>query len=231
MQYKLKAEKRAISTPSALNQLRHASKIPGIIYGSGLEPMTVTVDYLEFSRLVVQAGESSLVTMEIPGSETFSVLIKDVQYDPVKDRITHFDLHRIRMDEQVKAEVKLVFLGEAPAVKELGANLVTNLDHVKVECLPKDLPHELSVDLSGMKEIGNSISIADLKVPTGVKILDEADLTIVSVMHVKEEKATEPAVETVVAEAVNQGPEVEAAAEGSDKKEGKREEKKESKKE
>ncbi|MFH0874053.1 MAG: 50S ribosomal protein L25 [Candidatus Komeilibacteria bacterium] len=230
MQYTLKAEKREIGTPSALNELRAAKKIPGIIYGHGTEPLTIAVDYLAFSRLVTQAGESSLVTMEIPGVEPFSVLIKDVQYDPVKDRVIHFDLHRIRMDEEVKAEVKLVFVGESPAVKEMGANLVTNMDHVRVECLPKDLPHELSVDLSGLKEIGDAISIADLKIPTGVKVVDEAELTIVSVMHVKEEKVPEGPVETVVAEAVKQGAEAEPAVEG-DKKEGKREEKKEGKKE
>lgn len=222
MQYTLKAEKRETSTPAALNELRGASKIPGIIYGSGLEPVTIAVDYLAFSRLVTQAGESSLVTMEIPGMEAFSVLIKDVQYDPVKDRIIHFDLHRIRMDEEVKAEVKLVFVGESPAVKEMGANLVTNMDHVRVECLPKDLPHELTVDLSGLKEIGSAVTVADLQIPTGVKILDEAELTIVSVVHVKEEKIPEGPVETVVAEAVKQGPEV-PAAEGEDKKEAKKE--------
>ncbi len=226
MQYTLKAEKRVTSTPAALNEIRGASKIPGIIYGSGLEPINVTVEYLAFSRLVKQAGESSLVTMEIPGNENFSVLIKDVQYDPVKDTIIHFDLHRIRMDEEVKAEVKLTFVGESPAVKESGANLVTNTDHVRVECLPKDLPHELIVDLTSLKQVGDSISIADLALPSGVKILDEAELTIVSVMHVKEEKAPEGPVETVVAEAVKQGPEVPAAEADKEKKDGKKEEKK-----
>jgi len=226
MQYTLKAEKRETSTPAALNEIRGASKIPGIIYGSGLDPITITVDYLAFSRLVKQAGESSLVTMEIPGNENFSVLIKDVQYDPVKDTIIHFDLHRIRMDEEVKAEVKLTFVGEAPAVKESGANLVTNMDHVRVECLPKDLPHELTVDLTSLKRVGDAITIADLKLPSGVKVLDEADLTIASVMHVKEEKVTEGPVETVVAEAVKQGPEAPVAEADKEKKDGKKEEKK-----
>lgn len=229
MNYLLKAEKRTLGTPAVLNKLRAANQIPGIIYGSGLEPITISVDYLMFSRLLKQAGESSLVTMEIPGNEQFSVLVKDVQYDPVTDRITHFDLHRIRMDEEVKAEVKLVFVGESPAVKGQGANLITNMDHVRVECLPKDLPHEFSIDLTSLKEMGDTITIADIKLPAGVKILDEEELTIVSVMHVKEEKVAEGPAETVVAETIKQGPEA-AAAEGDAKDAGKKDGNKEEKK-
>lgn len=227
MVYKLMAEPRELGTTGNLNKLRKAGRIPVSIYGHGSTNVAASVADLEFSRVLQQAGESSLIEVTLAGKAPVNVLVKEVQRDPVSDRITHIDLYQIRMDEEVKAEVRLVFTNESPAVKELGANLITSMDHFKIECLPKDLPHEISVDLGSLVAIGDSIQVKDIKAPAGVTILDEPDATIASVAAVKEEKVPEGPVETVVAEAVKQGPEApQPEADAKDKDKGKKEEKK-----
>jgi large subunit ribosomal protein L25 len=133
------------------------------------------------------------------------------------------------MNEEVEAEVRLVFVGEAPAVKEKGGNLVTSMDHLKIKCLPKDLPHEISIDLSSLVDFGDSITVGSLALPSGVTVEDDPSATIASVAAVKEEKLDAAAPEVVIAEAQNQGPEAPVST-ADDKQTGDKGGKKEEKK-
>jgi len=99
-------------------------------------------------------------------------LIYEVAYEPVKGRIIHVDLKKVDMNKSIVATVKLNFLGEAPAVKELGGTLVQNTEEVEVECLPKDLVSHLDVDLSVLKTFDDIFKMANLVLPSGVKIVD-----------------------------------------------------------
>jgi len=113
-----------------------------------------------------------LVDLTIDSGAAHKVLIQDVQRDPLLGRILHVDFREVKMDEKLEAEIKLEFVGEAPAVKAHGGILVRAKEHVSVRALPGDLVHEITVDLSSLANINDSIKVGDLKVPMGIEILD-----------------------------------------------------------
>ena len=230
MTYALQAQKRAVATQSTLNTTRKEAKIPAVLYGHGKENTPLVLDRLTFKKVLLEAGESSLIELTVDNGKPVNVLVKEVQRDPVSDIIIHADLYQINMDVKVKTDVKLVFIGESPAVKEKGANLVLSADHIEIECLPKDLPHEISVRLDSLVEFGDSIQLKDIALPSGVVPLDDPESTLASVMAVREEKFEAVPTETVVAESIKQKNEGAVAGEVEDK-DNKKEEKKEPKKE
>lgn len=195
--------------------LRRTGLIPAVLYGHGIENKILALDPKAFSKLFNQTGESSLIDLVIDNGQPISVLVKDVQYDLLKDIPAHVDLQQVRMDEAITAEVEFHLVGEAPAVKGLGAILVESLDHLKIECLPGDLQHEIEVDISGLAEFGQSIHISDLKLPVSWKLVGhEPEEVIVSVIEPKVE--AEPVVEEAV---VAEGEAVASEAEAKDKTE------------
>lgn len=167
-------------TGNKLKTLREKGFIPAIVYGAGKKNISIQVDYQEFKKTFEEAGESTIIKLKI-GNEAKNVLIHDIAKDPVNDKIIHVDFLQVRMDKAITAEVVLVFEGEAPAIKELEGTLVKSITEVEVEALPKDLPHELKVDISGLETFDDHIKIKDLKLPEGVKVLVDSGETIASV--------------------------------------------------
>jgi large subunit ribosomal protein L25 len=201
------ATKRDLSV--APSQLRRTGTLPGVLYGKGIEPTAISLPFDAFERLYKETGETTIINLSIEGEkEPRSVLVKDTQFDPVDDRHIHVDFYQIKADEELKATVPLKFINEAPAVKEFGGILITNKDEVEVECLPKDLPHTIEVDLSVLAAIDSAIKVADLKIPSGVKILAEPGESIVVVTPPAAEE-----VEAVVKTEAEAIAEVEASAE------------------
>lgn len=158
----------------SLNQLRNAGLLPGVVYGHNFPSQSISVPLKAFAQTYQAAGESSLVYLNL-GGETVPVLINDVARDPVSDVFIHADFYKVNLKEKVEAEVQLVFTGEAPAVAELGGILVKNMNNVKVEALPQNLPHELTVDISKLTSFTDHILLKEIKLPTGVE-LKEANL-------------------------------------------------------
>lgn len=187
--------------------LRRAGILPGVLYGKETAPTPLSLSFDAFERLYQATGETTIINLQIEGEkESRPVLVKDTQIDPVDDRHIHVDFYQIKADEELKATVPLRFVNEAPAVKEFGGILITNKDEVEVECLPKDLPHDIEVDLSVLTVIDSAISIKDLIVPAGVKILADpgesiAVITPPAVEEVVETKTEEEAVAEVEASA------------------------------
>ncbi|MDO9510071.1 MAG: 50S ribosomal protein L25 [Candidatus Magasanikbacteria bacterium] len=166
--FKLNAEKR--EQKSTL--VRAEGKIPAVVYGAGLQTESISLSLKEFGKIYDEAGESSLVDLVLDGKDYGNVLIYQVDYEPVKDRIIHVDLKKVDMNKVITATVKLVFIGEVPAVKELGGTLLRNTEEIEVECLPKDLVNHLDVDLTVLKTFDDTIKIVDLKLPAGVKLVE-----------------------------------------------------------
>ena len=110
-----------------------------------------------------EAGRSVLIDLEIDG-EKRKVLIHDFQKHPLTNRFIHIDFYQVKMDEEIEANVEIVFVGEAPAVKELGGVLLKTMDEVLVRCLPADLPKEIKVDLSTLKTFDDRIFVKDLNI-------------------------------------------------------------------
>ena len=156
-------------------------RIPAVLYGQGVVPQSLSLPKTEFSRVFAAAGSSSLIDVQIAGGETVKAVIKAVQGHVLSLEPVHVDLHQVRMDQMMTAEVSLKFVGESPAVKVHGGTLIKSMDSVTVRCLPGNLPHEIDVDLSVLVTPENAITVGSLVLPKGVEIENEASATIATV--------------------------------------------------
>lgn len=150
--------------------VRTKTVIPAVVYGMGDKTTSIALNYDEFTKLFREAGEASLVDLFLNDKEGGKVLIQDIQYDPVSDRIIHVDLRRIDMNKVMTAIVELRFVGEAPVIKEQGGTLMHNISDVEVKCLPKDLVSHIDVDLSVLKTFDDIIKVKDLRIPAGITV-------------------------------------------------------------
>ncbi len=166
--------------------LRGEGAIPAVVYGFNTEPTNITVDRNEMERLYQTAGESTVVALEVEG-KTVNVLLQDYQRDALTSFLTHVDFRAIDMSQKVEAVITLKLVGEAPAVKELGGTLVESIDEVEVSALPSALVREIEIDISTLKTFEDAIHVSDIKVPAGIEILTEGDVTIASVQPPRSE--------------------------------------------
>jgi len=177
-------------------QTRKSGFVPGVIYGPAFSPQKVAVSYRDFTRVFREAGEAQVIYLETGGAKE-PVLIHDVQMDPLTERFFHVDFYRFKKGSKVRTLIPLDFQGVAPAVKDKGGVLFTNIREVEVEALPEKLVHSLAVDLSLLVEVGAEVFLRDLPVPEGVEILDALDTVVVHVVEKAAEAA--PAQEEAVA--------------------------------
>lgn len=157
------------------DDVRAEGKIPAVLYGPGVEPVSVSVPYTEFEKLYAVAGESTLVDFSIDGGKSAKVLIQAVQYNPLNRKVSHIDFRQIRMDKEIETAVELVFVGVAPAIKELGGTLSTPMSEINIKCLPDKLLSSFDVDLSILKTFDDAIYVKDLKLPEGITSMDNPD--------------------------------------------------------
>ncbi|PIZ71490.1 50S ribosomal protein L25 [Candidatus Peregrinibacteria bacterium CG_4_10_14_0_2_um_filter_43_11] len=189
-------------------EAREAGRVPIVYYGKGIENANFSADYQEFRRAYKKGGKSTIINFIDENKQEFPVLIHEVQYHPVTDEFLHIDVMAVNMDKAIHTEIPLVFFGEAPAIKDLGGVLTHNKDVIAVKCLPKDLVHEIQVDISPLIDFHSSITVGDIKAPQGIEILDVAGINVIGVSAPRAEE------EAVVAPAPAEGEEGEKPAEG-----------------
>jgi large subunit ribosomal protein L25 len=194
----LNAVERKTATKSALNTLRRDKKVPGIFYVRNQQPLSIEVLEKEIKPLVFTA-ETHLISLMVNGKEEHECVIKDVQFDPLTDRVIHFDLLGLIKGEKFQLEVPIQFHGTAVGIKE-GGILQQVLHKIEIECLPKDIPQHLEIDVTDIK-LGAAIHAGDLKYDN-ITILTPAKSVIVTVTHPKVEVVATPeeGVEGAVAE-------------------------------
>src|SRR3989344_2288806 len=166
MTFKLSASTRTVKG----EKVRTKTVLPAVVYGMGGSAASVTMNYDEFAKLFAEAGEASLIDLLVGDKAEGKVLVQDIQYHPVSDRMIHVDLRRIDMNKEMTATVELRFVGEAPVIKEQGGTLMRNLESVEVKCLPKDLVSHIDVDLTVLKTFDDVVKIKNLIVPAGITI-------------------------------------------------------------
>lgn len=181
--------------------LRKQNLIPAEYYGHGVENMSLQLDYQSFRKMYKKAGSNTVIDLEIEGKGMKNVLIHNVDTHTVTDLYTHVEFINVRMDEEVTTTIPVRLEGTAPAVKDMGGTLIQNLDGIDVTCLPKDLVHEIVIDVSSLVDFNSSITVADLKIPKGITVTNEMDASVAYVTAPREEEVvtTEAAVVDVAA--------------------------------
>jgi len=180
--------------------LRRQGHLPAVVYGHHIQPVAILLDTKEASRLLSGVTSSQLIKVSING-EQHNVLVREKQRNPITGTLLHVDLLEVSMTEKLRANVVIALEGEAPAVKELDGIVVTGIEQLEVESLPGDLPERITVDISSLVAIGDSIHVRDIRVPAAVEVLTDLDEMIVLV--------TAPVAEEVEeVEVVGEGPEV-----------------------
>ncbi len=178
---KLAATLREKVSSAKIEAARKKGQIPAIMYGHKSVPQMLWVDFLTFSKVYAVAGESSIINLAIGDKKQASVIVQDLAHDAMSNRISHIDFFEVSMNEELEAHIPLEFVNESPAVRELGGVLVKTLEEVTVSCLPKDLPHSITIDLSTLKDFSTHVQVKDLVLPSGVKVLNDELTTIVLV--------------------------------------------------
>jgi len=211
--------------------LRKEGLIPGIIYGKHLEtPIAVACKRNDLLKKYKEAGYSTPLTLTGDDKLDQLVLIQDIQLDPVTDMLIHIDFLAVNKDEKVTTEIPIKMIGESP-IEKLGEGKIQLIkDFVEVEAFPQDLPHDITIDISVIQTMNDTICVKDLKVSDKVEILDDAEQVIVTVLVMAEEEVEEaPVVATPEAGAEGAAPA--AGAEGAaPAKDAKKEDNKDDKK-
>lgn len=175
--FKLNAQKRSVLGKKVSN-LRKSGILPAVVYGGKKNSESISLSFAEFDKLYREAGSSSIVELNIDDKENDNVLIQEPQYNVVTGLPQHVDFLRVNMDEKIKTEIPIVFVGESKAIEQLGGTLVTPHDKLEVECLPKDLVQAIEIDISVLNTFEDQIKVSDITVPNGIELQIDANEVI-----------------------------------------------------
>ncbi|MGA1866954.1 MAG: 50S ribosomal protein L25 [bacterium] len=189
--------------------VRASGRVPAIIYGGKTSPQAISFDMREFIKLTRgHSFENIIVEIALKNNgkpESKTVVIKEVQVDPIRNRLLHVDFFEVSMDQVIHVHVPIKFIGTAIGIKEQGGMLDAPVREILVKCLPMEMPDEIEVDISNLR-IGDVIHIKDIAIPQGVTALDDQEKVIASM--VSRVKSTEAAVKEEVVEEAAKEPEV-----------------------
>ena len=178
----LVAESRTVGSRGALNSLRRAGRIPGVMYGAGAAPVSVSV----FEKDVEGALRSGARILDLKvGAESVSALLKDVAYDHLGERLLHVDFQRLRKGEKITIRIPLTYKGIPAGAKDGGTFNILH-DTLEVSCLPEDVPDHVEVDISALK-VGESLHVREVPLPSGVVAAEGPDVVVAVVTYADKE--------------------------------------------
>ncbi|QHI68516.1 50S ribosomal protein L25/general stress protein Ctc [Tichowtungia aerotolerans] len=182
MDAKMIVSSRELKGSSNARRMRRDGQIPGVVYGDGGEARPVSLPAHEFEQMLHHhAGEQMMVEIELDG-KTESVLLKDVQHDPLSGNVIHVDFLEVALNKKIKVQVPVEPVGEAEGVKSQGGILDHSLYSLDVECLPADILEKIEVDVSALK-IGDVMTVKDISIDTSkYTILADEDIVVTSVL-------------------------------------------------
>ncbi len=204
-----------------VKRLRRQGLTPGNIYGHNLASVAIQVPTEELRHVLRTAGRNQIVYLRLDGQEQRPTFIRAVQRDSLTDAILHVDFHQISLEETVRLDVPLHLEGTAPAVETYGGTLLLSLEHISVEALPAEIPSRIEIDVSGLTEIGDSLHVRDLPIPSNVTVLTDPELVVASVAAPAKAEVEEVPVEeeAVPGEEAAEGAEGAAPEGGAEKSE------------
>lgn len=183
------AEVRSSYGKNAARQLRIRGRIPAVLYGQQEAALSLTVDPKDLLTILHSAaGHNTILSLDVKDQGKSSVILKEWQFDPIKETLLHADFLRIAMDNALQVSVPVLPVGVAKGVKDQGGIFEFVLRQLEVECLPADIPEHITADISDL-EIGSNLRVNDLKVDPKLKVLSDLDLVVAHVVAPKEEEA------------------------------------------
>jgi large subunit ribosomal protein L25 len=185
----LTIEKRDGTGKGAAKRLRRAGRIPGVMYG-GASPVNIAVAPRDIFRMIHgHEGSTQLVKVAFAGDgDSRMAIIRDMQFDPVSEDLIHVDLQEVAMDRPIQVTIALHHVGEAVGVRENQGILEMILREVEVSCLPANIPQYIAADVSGLR-IGDVLTVKDMAVPEGVRILNDPNQAVATVAPPATEEA------------------------------------------
>lgn len=184
---KISCMKRDVTGTGASNKLRKEAFIPGVVYGKGKEPVNIALRRKDMEALLKELGPNGILDLEVNG-KTYHAMLKEVQKDPILGELLHGDFMQIGKGQKVVVAVP-VHLENGEFLNREGT-LLHLLDYVEVECLAEEIPKGIHVDVSGMK-VGDVFTVADLIVPDGAVVLNDAHDAVASLAHLRVEEERE----------------------------------------
>lgn len=194
--------------------IRNSGLIPAIFYGFKKETTPITIKKNDFIKVFREVGETSTLKITTPEG-SFDALVHEVQHDPITNEPMHVDFLAVDMNKEIEVDVPFEFVNESPAVKA-GGVLVKVMHEVKVSGLPSNIPHNLEVDISKLVSNDSNVTLKDIVLPTGVKLMEDPETVVASIVVAKDEpleSATAPDLSTIEVEARGKKEE-ESGAEG-----------------
>lgn len=190
----INAEKRDV-VGKKVGSLRRQGLIPGVMYGHNEPPFPITMNAREIERVINNLTSSSIVTVKVNG-ESHQALIREKQKDYIRNQIIHIDFQILSLKEKIRSKIEVKLVGVAPAVKNFNGIVLQEREFIDVEALPADLPERITVDISGLENIGDLIRVGDLDISNAVTVFDDVNDVIVSISGAMAEEAVEEEVTT-----------------------------------
>lgn len=194
----LEATKRQV-TGKQVRHLRAEGVIPGVLYGPELESIPLQMNWLDLRPTLRQAGGTHVIELNVDG-EKYNALVREVQRSPLRGDVLHVDFYRVRMDVAIRTEIPIALEGEARAIDEAGGIVNLEMTSIEVECLPGDLPSHIELDITGLKEVGDLMTVADLPEIAGVTYMADPEGIVVATTYLRAAEVEEGAEEEGAAE-------------------------------
>lgn len=171
---------RSTGSPAA-RRLRAADHIPAVVYGHGMDPLSITVERRDL-RIAVSGvnGMNTVLSLQVDG-QVFPALIKELQRHPVRRNVSHIDFIRVNLDEKITVNVPLHLVGEAKSVLNEGGLVDPAVDHIEIETTPGQMPSEITFDITGM-HLGQVVHLHELKLPAGCVAVGDPDMAVITAM-------------------------------------------------
>lgn len=185
----INAEKRDV-VGKKVGSLRRQGLIPGVMYGHNKPPFPIIMNAREIERVINNLTSSSIVTVKVDG-ESHQALIRERQKDYIRNQIIHLDFQILSLKEKIRSKIEVKLVGVAPAVKNFNGIVLQEREFIDVEALPADLPERITVDISGLENIGDLIRVGDLDISDAVTVFDDVNDVIVSISGAMAEEAVE----------------------------------------
>lgn len=185
--------------------LRREGKTPANLYGHGIESISLYAESKVLAQTLAKAGKTDLIALKVDGSKARNVLVREVQVNALSGELLHVDFYQVRMTEKIKADIPLVFIGEAPALKKKNVSLIYIIDSINIEALPDALPHNLEIDLSNLEEVDQAIYVKDISLDENVTLLTDPEQMVAKIEEARREVVVEEAELEEEAEAVEEG--------------------------